>query len=259
MMIRVLIVDDEPLARENLRLRLRGEADVEIVGECDNGVQAVEAIRERDPDVVFLDIEMPGLDGFGVVSRLGVEQMPVVVFVTAYERYAVRAFEVHALDYLLKPIVDERFAALLRRLRSHRRDGGAGELQRRLSTFLQEWAADRPTRTLAPPRWVVRASDRVFFIPEETVEWVEAGADHIRLHVRGEVHPVRKSMAEAENRLDPRRFVRIHRSTIVNLDFVQEMHPLFRGEYEVVLRDGTRLKLSRRYRDRLREHLGDSI
>lgn len=241
--LRLVIVDDEPLARKTLRLLARRDREVVVAAECRNGEEAVESIREHRPDVVFLDVQMPGLDGFGVLERLG-EEPPLIVFVTAYDQYAIRAFEVHAIDYLLKPFTDERFEKALARAKDavQHRPGEAREKMAKL-------AADHrggPAR-----RFMVRSAGRVVFLKAEEIDWIEAADYYARLHVAGGSHLIRESMNDLEAALDPEAFVRIHRSAIVNLDRVREMRPLFRGELVVVLNDGTQLRMSRSRREEL--------
>ena len=268
------MVDDEPLARRGIRARLAHVDDFDVVGECDSGPAAVEAIRRLAPDLVFLDVQMPGLDGFGVVQQVGAERMPMVVFVTAYDAHALRAFEVHALDYLLKPIDDERFTRALDRANralAERRDGALG---RRLAAMLAEWASERgsggeemsesaarPTAPLArrDARVIVKDRGRVVLLDEDEVDWIEADGDYVRVHARGKGHLVRETLTATEARLTGSRFVRIHRSAIVNVGRIRELRPLPNRDYVVVLRDGTQLKLSRSYSDRLRDVLGDAL
>ena len=251
MKIRTLIVDDEPLARERMRTLLEAEADITIVGECRDGREAVEAIKRESPDLVFLDVQIPELDGFQVIEAIGAEAAPAIVFVTAYDQYALQAFEVHAVDYLLKPFDEERFHRALGRAREARaRD--PGEVSSKLLSLLQELKA--------PPgymeRLVVKSAGRLFFLRTEEIEWVESAGNYVCLHVRGESHLLRETMTGLESRLDPSRFARIHRTAIVNIDQIKELQPLFHGEYQVVLRDGTELTLSRGYRDRLQAVIG---
>lgn len=251
--IRTLIVDDEPLARERLRALLQGEADVELIGECRDGEEAVNTIRREIPDLVFLDVQIPERDGFEVIAAVGPDNAPVVVFVTAYDQYALHAFEVHAVDYLLKPFDEERFHKALARARTalQSRKGG-GEVGEKLLALLQDLKA--------PPgyleRLVVKSAGRLFFLRTSEISWVESAGNYVCLHVGGESHLLRETMTGLEARLDPGRFVRIHRTAIVNIDEVKELQPLFHGEYQVVLRDGTQLTLSRGYRDRLQEVIG---
>ena len=251
--MRVLIVDDEPLARERIRDLLRAEGDVRRVEECGNGEEAVEAIQARPPDLVFLDVQMPGLDGFGVLERLPPGPMPLVVFVTAYEQHAVRAFEVHALDYLLKPFDPQRFAATLSRVRTRLGHGTRDEVAEAVRALLAE-ARDR--LPAAPAVLSVRAGDRIVPIRVDEIDWVEAEGNYVRLHRGTSSHLLRETMAALEQSLDARRFRRIHRSAIVNVDRIAELVPWFGKDFKVILRDGTELTLSRSYVDRLPEFLG---
>jgi two-component system LytT family response regulator len=251
MKIRTLIVDDEPLARERMRSLLAAEPDIAIVGECRDGREAVEAIRRDSPDLVFLDVQIPELDGFQVLEAIGADRAPAIIFVTAYDQYALQAFEVHAVDYLLKPFDEERFRRALARARQAWA-GEKGELSEKLLSLLHELKA--PQGYLE--RLVVKSAGRLFFLRTDEIEWVESAGNYVCLHVRGESHLLRETMAGLESRLDPARFVRIHRTAIVNIDQVKELRPLFHGEYLVLLRDGTELTLSRGYRDRLQEVIG---
>jgi two-component system, LytTR family, response regulator len=246
--IRALIVDDEPFARAGVRLLLARARDVEVVGECSNGLEAVAAIAETAPDLVFLDVQMPELDGFGVVEAVGAARMPAVIFVTAFDEHAIRAFDVHALDYLLKPLDDERFALALERARARLRGDGGRDLRAALAALVGQARLD------APPleRLAVKSGGRVYFVAVDDVDWVEAADNYVSLHAGRETHLVHGTLGALERRLDPRRFLRVHRSTIVNLARVRELRPLFHGEYEIVLADGTRLTSGRSYRDALR-------
>lgn len=253
MKIRTLIVDDEPLGRGGIRARLQSEPDIEIVGECANGRLAIEALHTLAPDLLFLDVQMPGLNGFEVLAQSPPATLPVVIFVTAYDQYAVRAFDVHALDYLLKPIDDERFRLALARARTHLQ-------QKTDSTRGQQFAAllaDLP-RPAPHDRFVIKSDGRISFVKTEEVDWVEAVGDYARLHVGRQSHLVRETMTALEARL-AHSFLRIHRSLIVNAERIKELHPLFNGEYNVILSDGTELKSSRSYRQRLREYFGDAL
>jgi two-component system LytT family response regulator len=233
--VRALIVDDEPLARARIRDLLAADADVEVACECGDGVEAVEAIRALAPDLVFLDVQMPERGGFDVVAEIGTDRMPVVVFVTAYDDYALRAFEAHALDYILKPFDEARFRGALARAKAQ--------------VHVARAARGAQPRFLT--RLMVKSGDRFVFVRDEEIDWVEADGNYVRLHAGAAEHLLRETIRGLEARLDPERFMRIHRSTIVNLDRVREIHPLFHGEYRVVLADGTKLTLSRGYRDRL--------
>lgn len=251
MKVRTLIVDDEPLARERMRSLLEAEPDIAIVGECRDGREAVDFIRRESPDLVFLDVQIPELDGFQVLEAIAGEKAPAIVFVTAYDQYALQAFEVHAVDYLLKPFDEDRFKRALDRARQAlARD--KGDLSEKLLSLLQELKA--PQGYIE--RLVVKSAGRLFFLRTDEIEWVESAGNYVCLHVRGESHLLRETMTSLEARLDPARFARIHRTAIVNIDQIKELQPLFHGEFQVVLRDGTELTLSRGYRDRLQEVIG---
>jgi two-component system, LytTR family, response regulator len=245
--LRAVIADDEPLARERIRALLEGEPDVQVVRECRDGLETVAAIREEHPDLVFLDVQMPELDGFGVIETIGVENAPVVVFVTAFDEYALQAFEVNAVDYLMKPFDRERFRKALSRARSQVDREKGGELDRRLRALIQELKA--PHAYLE--RVVIKASGRIFFLKTEEIDWIEAAGNYVRLYAGRESHLLRETMNSLEQKLDPNRFIRIHRSTIVRIDRIAELQPLFHGDYLVVLQGGKRLTLSRGYRERL--------
>jgi two-component system LytT family response regulator len=253
--IRTLIVDDEPLARQRLRRLLEADPDVAVVGECGDGPQAATDVQDLRPDLVFLDVQMPVLDGFGVLRALGGTTLPAVIFVTAHDRYAVKAFEVHALDYLLKPFDKARFTAALERAKAQIRQGSAAALNERLQELLQSASGRRP----GPERLMVKSGGRIYFVRIEDIDWIEAAGNYVRLHVGKEDHLLRESLTALEKTLDPARFVRVHRSTIVNLDRIRELQPAFHGDYVIVLRDGTELALSRSCRDRLEESLGHTL
>ncbi len=239
--MRVLIVDDEPLARERIRTLLSAEPDIEIVGEANDGASAISAIRKLSPGLVFLDVQMPEMDGFAVLEQLGLASMPAVIFVTAFDHYAIKAFEVSALDYLLKPFDRERFSKAVERARC------GSDIGARVRAVLEKWK-ERPKFA---DRIVVRSGGRVFFLRVEELDWIEAAGNYVRLHSGDEEHLYRETMSRLETILDPARFARIHRSAIVNIDRVKELHPLFRGDYEVVLRNGRKLTLHRSFRARL--------
>jgi two-component system LytT family response regulator len=239
--IRTLIVDDEPLARGRIRDLLAGEADVEVVGECRDGAEAVRALRELRPELVFLDVQMPEMDGFEALAEVAHEPLPLVIFVTAYDQFAIKAFEVHALDYLLKPFDAARFARALARAREH--------LSQRK---LEELEAHRQRLS----RFVVRSGGRISFVKAREVDCIEATGNYMRLHVGKESFLVRETMAELEAKLDPARFVRVHRSWIVNLDRVVELQSWFHGGYLALLPGDRRIPVSRRFRDRLDALLG---
>jgi two-component system LytT family response regulator len=250
--LRTVIVDDEPLARERLASLLSAEQDIEIVAQCRDGEEAVIAIDQHSPDLVFLDVQMPGLNGFEVIDAVGGEKMPLVIFVTAYDQHALRAFQVRALDYLLKPFDRERFQEALQRARAHILRDETGDLGRRLLALVKDLRRDQPKTD----RLVVKSGGRLFFLRTDEIDWVEAAGNYVRLHVGGTSHLLRETMNAIEGRLDPEKFFRIHRSRIVNMERIQEMQPWLNGEYAVMLRTGTRLTLSRGYREKLQERLG---
>lgn len=255
MKIRALIVDDEPLARQRVRTLLEADPEIELIGECGDGARAVAALEEHKPDLLFLDVQMPLLDGFGVLEALREGWMPVVVFITAHDRYALKAFEVHALDYLLKPFDRARFRTALERAKAQVRRNQSGEVSQKLFALLQDVKeARRPQERL-----VVKSAGRVYFVRIEDIDWIEAAGNYARLHVGKETHLLRESMSGLEARLDGQRFLRIHRSTIVNVERIRELQPSFHGDYVVTLHDGTELTLSRGYRDKLHELLGNSF
>lgn len=261
MTVRALIVDDEPLARQRLRTLLKGEPDIEVVGECSDGEEAVAAVRELRPDLLFLDVQMPVLDGFGVLEALGPEQLPAVIFVTAYDTYAIRAFEVNALDYLLKPFDRDRFRKALQRARAQITKEPSAMTGDQLGALLEDIHPERAATGGRPPleRLVIKSSGRVFFLRAEEIDWIEAAGNYLRLHVGNDMHLLRDTMNNLEARLHPDKFLRIHRSTMVNLERVKELQPWFHGDYKVILLDGTELTLSRSYRPKLKNLLGESI
>jgi two-component system LytT family response regulator len=253
--IRTLIVDDEPLARERLASLLQAEKDIEIVGQCRDGEEAVTAIHDHAPDLVFLDVQMPQMNGFEVIEAIGTEKMPLVIFVTAYDQHALKAFQVRALDYLLKPFDRERFADALARARKQMERDETGDIGRRLLALVKDLRRDQP-RT---ERLVVKSGGRLFFLRADEIDWIEAAGNYVRLHVGTTSHLLRETMNAIEGRLDPETFFRIHRSRIVNMERIQELQPWLNGEYAVLLRTGTRLTLSRGYREKLQERLARSI
>jgi two-component system LytT family response regulator len=252
MPIRALLVDDEELARRGLRVRLERAGDIAIVGECANGRDAITAIGRLDPDLVFLDVQMPELSGFDVIDAIGTARVPYVIFVTAYDQYAVRAFDVNALDYLLKPLDDARLAQALRRARealSAAPDEGYG------ARYAGVLATLRP----GADRLAIPTGDRVVVVRIAEVDWVEASGNYVSLHIGKKVWLLRETIAAMDQRLAAHGFARIHRSTLVNTERVAELHTLANGEFAVVLRDGTQLKLSRSYRHALDAVAGSSF
>lgn len=255
-MIRVAIVDDEPVAREGLRLWLAAEPDIEIAGEAGDPAEAVEMVKREEPDLVFLDVQMPEGSGFDVLERIGAERLPEVIFVTAYERHALKAFDLAAVDFLLKPVREERFRTALDRARHELARGDDRETPARLSALLDHVHAARTAReggeeSRRIDRFAVRTRDRFVIVPAADVRWIAAAANYAELHVAGATHLVRATLQELEAGLDPGRFARIHRGAIVRVDCVREVVPGAHGDFDVVLDDGEVLRLSRRYRERL--------
>lgn len=276
--MRVLIVDDEALARQRVRRLLQGETDVEVVGEAESGHEAVAMIRDLQPDLVCLDVQMPGLDGFGVLQELDGGPLPMVLFITAYDEHAQRAFDVHAVDYVLKPVDADRFRAAFDKARRQRANAQAaerlGELLETVRRLADGGAASDVLASAASgaaagtagaasaangryaSRILVKQDGRMFFVKTTEIDWIEADRNYVRLHVGKTAHTIRERISHLEETLDPRLFARIHRSTIVNLNRVREMQQWFSGDYVVILEDGTRLRLSRHYRDRVEKQVG---
>lgn len=249
---RTLIVDDMLLARKRLRRVLSKDGEIEIVGECADGKEAVEAVRELKPDLMFLDVQMPETDGFQAVAEIGVENAPVTVFVTAFDHFALKAFEVHALDYLLKPFDVERLKKTVERakelIRNREIDNPA---DKRLIALLK----DIKNEPKYLKRLTVRSRGKTVFVAVDDIDYIEAEGNYLSVQTGKEAHLIRSAMHQFENRLDPEKFARIHRSTIINIDRVKEMHPLFNGDQLVIMKNGKELVLSRNYRDRLKDLL----
>jgi two-component system LytT family response regulator len=253
--VRVVVADDEPLVRRGLRAFLDGEPGLTLRGEARNGLEAVDLIRAERPDLVFLDVQMPELDGFGVLEALEGMPMPVVVFVTAYDEYAIRAFDVHAVDYLLKPFDEERFRIALTRARARLGERRAHSLDERLEAVLSELRA----REQYVDRLLVKNDGRVMVLQVEDVDWIEAADNYARVHTSRGRYLLREPIKTLERKLNPRHFARVHRSAIVNLARVRELQPLFGGEYVIILSTGAKLTLSRGYRDAFRDRLGSEL
>ena len=237
--MRVLIVDDEPLARRGLRRLLESAPDVEIVGEAASGIAAVDSIRTLQPDLVLLDIQMPEMDGLEVVSTITPAKMPAVVFVTAYDKYALEAFDLNAADYVLKPVDPERFERALERARKRKPE----ELEERLKKVLE---SVRPQR---PERLVIRSAGKIQFVNVDEIDWIIAEDNYLRIHAAGKTYLMRETVSGIEERLPGEAFVRIRRSTIVRIDRIHEIKPLLNGTFELLLQDGTRVVSARRFRD----------
>ena len=249
MNIRALIVDDEPLAREWVRSAVAEDPELEVMGECGDGFEAAEAIRRLKPDLVFLDVQMPGLDGFGVLEALSPEEIPAVVFVTAFDQYAVRAFEAQAVDYLMKPFSKERVEEAVRRVRELVKGKSLEDFRESISKIVEKIRRDRSF-----PEWVLLKSDgKNVFVKVKDIDWIESSRNNVRIHVGPTIYLLHETTSAIASRLDPKKFLRIHRSAIVNIERIKELHPWFNGDYAVILRDGTQLTLSSSYRDRLKE------
>ncbi len=247
---KVLIVDDERLSRRRIRRLLTLEQECEVIGECANGAEAVAVLAETRPDILFLDVQMPELDGFEVIEAL-TQLRPLIIFTSAYEDYAVRAFEVHAFDYLLKPFDGRRFLDSLQRAKVRLRQERAGSADSRLFELMESLSKNQRS----PDRIAVRNNGRVVFVKLEEIDWIEASDNYVCLHCGRETHVLRETMSELESRLNPAHFLRVHRSAIVNLDRIKELQPWFRGDYRVILRDGTELTLTRNHREKLESRL----
>jgi two-component system, LytTR family, response regulator len=266
--IATVIVDDEPAARKALVHLLTPDPEILVIAECRSGREAVRTIRERGPELLFLDVQMPGLDGFRVLREVEPERVPVVVFVTAYDKYALQAFAAHAIDYLLKPFSDARFYEALKEAKSRVEHRRLGDLGHQVAALVARYAElptgedDRVAPATKEPylqRLLVRVDGRITPVRAADIDWIDAEGDYVRLRVGKASHVVRTTMHKIESQLDPARFVRIHRSTIVNLERVKELKPSYRGEYVAVLHDGTTLKLSRGSRELLESRLGREV
>lgn len=251
MKIRTLIVDDEALGRKRVRKLLESEPECEIIGECSDGQEAVAAMRSFTPDLVFLDVQMPELNGFEVLAQLEVDRLPVIIFVTAHDQFALKAFEAQAIDYLLKPFEDERFYQSLQRAKAYLE----GHESRKMHERLQSLVNSLSSQTKLITRMAVKTGGRILFIKTSEIDWIEAVGNYLNLHIGSEAHLLRGRVSELEKRLDPNQFFRIHRSAIVNLDRVKEFHPLFKGDGVAILKNGTRLSVSRSCNQRLQRLL----
>lgn len=248
--IRTVIIDDERLARQRIRRMLTNSPDFEVIAEFENSQHGLEYLEDTGADLLFLDVQMPGLDGFALLEALDPARMPIVIFVTAYDEYALRAFEYHAFDYLLKPFDQARFEKALDRARKQltSQDSNNEKLLNLLNEIRQ--------RNQEPARFAIKTPGRVFFVRQEDIDWIEAADNYVNLHVGADTHLIRETMNSLEGRLDSRKFLRIHRSTIVNAERIKELRPWFHGEYVVLLKDGTELTLSRTYREKILSLLG---
>lgn len=278
--IRTLVIDDEPAARRGVTMLLERDPDIVVVGEAVSGKDAVRKILAERPDLVFLDVQMPELNGFKVIEAVAAQHMPAVIFVTAYDQHALQAFEVNAVDYLLKPFEDDRFWAAVRRAKAEIVRRQTDALSNKLSHLLSYLqtngapgkdgsAAPAPAPAPAAPapaadaitreRILLKSGGEIYFLKAEEIDWIEAEGDYMKFHAGGRVHLLRETMGNLEERLDAKRFIRIHRSTIVNIDRVKKLSPSFAGEYAVILHDGTKLRLSRGYHERLQELMRNAL
>lgn len=275
--IRTLVIDDEPAARRGVAMLLERDPDILVIGEAASGKEAVRKILEEKPDLVFLDVQMPELNGFKVLEAIGGQHVPAVIFVTAYDQHALQAFDVNAVDYLLKPFEDDRFWAAVRRAKAEIVRRQTDALSNKLSHLLDYLqtsklpeaaaapapaaaaASTTPTETITRDRILLKSGGEIYFLKADEIDWIEAEGDYMKFHAGGRVHLLRETMGNLESRLDPKRFIRIHRSTIVNIDRVKKLSPSFAGEYAVILHDGTKLRLSRGYHDRLQELMRNSL
>jgi two-component system LytT family response regulator len=263
MTIKVLIVDDEPLAREGVALRLAQEQDIDLIGECANGSEAIRSILSLQPDLVFLDIKMPKVNGFDVINAVGIEHMPPVIFLTAYDEYAVDAFNTHAIDYLLKPIDNVRFKESLQHAREQILKNTIAERSEQLTDLLTQTQGLTTASSVKQPlatevnneRLVIRSNGHVYLLKSDDIYWIEAEGDYVSVHTPQKSHLVRETMKNMEARLHKQGFQRVHRSCIVNLTYVRELISLDNGDYQIILRDNTSVKLSRNYRDILYQRL----
>jgi two-component system LytT family response regulator len=257
--IRVLIVDDEPVARQTVRLLLQHDPDISVAAECANGQAALEVMRREPVDLVFLDVQMPGMDGFEMLHALEAKRFPAIIFTTAYDQYALKAFDVHALDYLLKPFDDDRFHEALTRAKGIILGNKMEEISKQLFDLLERYQLkDRPSTRLETrqehqylTRFMIRSTGRVVVVDVDTVEWIEADGNYVNIFAEGKKHLLREKMSVLEEQLDPSRFARIHRSTIIRADRIKTLKPLFNGDYTVTMSDGKEFTLSRTYRERV--------
>ena len=255
MTLRALVVDDETLARKALLRLLKNESGINVVGQCADGESAVETIRRLQPDLVFLDVQMPEMDGFRVVETIGVEQMPMTIFVTAFDRYALNAFDVNAVDYLLKPFAPDRLSRALERVRDRALGRQDKETAQRLFSLLERTRS----QTDYVQRLTVSVNGRIIFVPVADIDWIGAEGNYVRLHIARRSHDVRETMQSLAEKLDPRNFIRIHRSTIVNVQRIREIQPWFQGGHIVMLQSGEELRMSRYQRDAVERLLGKGI
>lgn len=247
MKLQTIIIDDVDLARERIKMLIAGDTEIEIVGECDSGNDAVAAILDLKPDLVFLDVQMPEMNGFEIVETVGAENMPATIFVTAYDKFALQAFEVNAVDYLVKPFDKERLTKAVERAKREIAQQKPDDLKERLKLLLQEVQTERKYIKRIP----IKSANGTILLAVEDVDWINAAGHYVELHAGSDTHLVRQQITLLEQKLDPEKFTRIHRSSIVNIDRIKSLHPLFNGDHLIILRDGTELNLSRTYHEKL--------
>lgn len=245
----VLIVDDESHARERLKKYLKDDSELDIIGESSNGTEAVNFIKNHPTDLVFLDVQMPEMDGFGVIESIGIDNIPLIIFVTAYDHFAVNAFKVNALDYVLKPVSQKRLNESLERAKKLLHNKNAGDINQKLMKLLESLKPEKQYLE----RIVIKTNDRMYMVKTTDIDWIEADDNYVRIHTGDKSHLLRQTMKNMEDTLDPNLFLRIHRSVIVNMDRIKEIQQWFNNEYSVLLKDGTELTMSRGYRDKARE------
>ncbi len=258
-LVRTIIADDEGLARRKLRILLEGEAEIHVVAECNDGREAIAAIRTHRPDLLLLDIQMPDIDGFQVLSEISPSEMPVVIFTSAYDQYAIRAFQAHALDYLLKPFDQERLHQALERARFELRKSKDREITRLILELLSQVKNGKESPPELDQRLVIKTKGRIVFLNVDDLDWVEAAANYVRLNANGETHLFRETISRISERLNPNQFIRIHRSIIVNVRKIKELMPVNSGEYVVILKSGKELSCSRGYRCNVQQVIEKNI
>ena len=271
MNLKALIIDDEPHAREGIKIRLQEFPEIQVLGECSSGLEAVESINKLKPDLLFLDIQMPEINGFEVLKRISVEKIPIVIFVTAYDKYAVKAFEYHALDYLLKPISENRFKEALKNAiteAGHRNiDNYAGKLKAMMTDYLnviQDDGSEQNSELKSYPKdylnkLAIKAKNNISIISTNEIEWIESAGDYVYVHSNSKKHIVRETLISLEQKMDPRKFVRIHRSVIVNIEKIKSLNSNDHGDYDVYLNNGEKLKLSRTYKSNFQDVIGNTL
>lgn len=261
--LKIIIIDDEPLAREKIRTFLEAEDDIEVIEECKNSAEAIAAIKELKPDLIFLDIKMPGMNGFEMLESLKLKVLPIIIFTTAYDKYALKAFEVHALDYLLKPFDRDRFQLTLNRARKHLSNKHIEVSSKKILEALndlKERKGENPQSQKEEKfldKIVIKTSDKIYFIKTSEIEWLEASGNYVKFFANGSSHLTRDTMNAMEKKLNPENFVRIHRSVIINSDFIKELKPWFNGEYEVYMKNKTKFVSGRTYKDNIEKLLSE--